>query len=112
MSTQPTLVIVPGSFSTSDMYEPIFQGLRSKGYNIHILDPPCYPKNYKAGSGNPPPTMYDDAKFINEFVGKLVEKGEDVVLLPHSYGGKFILHVVLRGVVLREKNEDKRSRSN
>lgn len=84
----PTLVIVPGSFGTSDMYDPIVLPLRKNGYDIHVLDPPCYPKNYKAGSGSPAPSMYDDAKFVSDYVQKLGDEGLEVVLLGHSYGGK------------------------
>jgi pimeloyl-ACP methyl ester carboxylesterase len=82
----PTLVLVPGSFGTSEMYDPVVLPLREKGYTIHGLDPPCYPKNHKKGV--PPPTMYDDAKFINDFVEGLADKGEEVVVLAHSYGGE------------------------
>lgn len=94
MSAQPALVIVPGSFSTSDQYDPIVLPLREKGYTVHIIDPPCYPKNYKAGSTGPPPTMYDDAKFVNEYVGKLVDEGKEVVLVSHSYGGEFKTNLI------------------
>ena len=82
----PTMVLVPGSFARSEMYDPVVLPLREKGYTIHALDPPCYPKNYKKGT--PPPSMYDDAKFIKEFVEELADKGEEVVLFAHSYGGK------------------------
>jgi pimeloyl-ACP methyl ester carboxylesterase len=68
----PTLVIVPGSFSTSDMYDPVVLPLREKGYTIHVLDLPCYPNNY--AKGRAPPSMHDDAKAVSEFVGKLVDQ--------------------------------------
>jgi pimeloyl-ACP methyl ester carboxylesterase len=79
----PALVLVPGSFVTSDSYDPVVLPLRAKGYTVHVLDPPCYPKNYKKGVAAP--SMYDDAKFISDFVEGL---NEDVVLLAHSYGGE------------------------
>jgi hypothetical protein len=83
----PTLVLVPGSFSTPDMYDPVVLPLREKDYSIHVLDLPCYPNNYKKGTA--PPSMMDDAKAISDFVEKLAdEKGEDVVLMAHSYGGR------------------------
>lgn len=81
----PTLVIVPGSFGASELYDPVVVPLREKGYIIHVLDPPCYPKSFK--KGNPLPNMYDDAKFVKDFVEGLADKGEDVVIMPHSYGG-------------------------
>ncbi|KAF2035223.1 alpha/beta-hydrolase [Setomelanomma holmii] len=81
----PTMVIVPGSFGRSELYDPVVLPLRAKGYTIHALDPPCYPSSYKEGA--PPPNMYDDAKFVHDFVEALADKGEEVVLFAHSYGG-------------------------
>ncbi|KAL6711733.1 hypothetical protein ACN47E_004667 [Coniothyrium glycines] len=87
MSASATLVLVPGSFSESEMYDPVVLPLRQKGYEIYVLDPPCYPKNYKPNTGIAPPSMYDDAKFIAGQVEKLSDEGKEVVLLAHSYGG-------------------------
>jgi pimeloyl-ACP methyl ester carboxylesterase len=80
----PTLVLVPGSFVDSEAYDPVVLPLRAKGYTIHVLDPPCYSKGYAKGKA--PPSMYDDAKFVSDFVEGLGDK--EVVLLAHSYGGK------------------------
>jgi pimeloyl-ACP methyl ester carboxylesterase len=83
-----TLVVVPGSFGKSELYDPVVLPLREKGYTVHVLDPPCYPKSFKKGA--PPPSMFDDAKFISDFIEGLVdrEEAEDVVLMGHSYGGE------------------------
>ncbi len=42
-----------------------------------------------ASEGRPgkPPTMYDDAAFINKEAEKLADEGKDVILVGHSYGG-------------------------
>jgi pimeloyl-ACP methyl ester carboxylesterase len=82
----PTMVLIPGSFAHSSLYSTVISPLRSKGFSIHALDPPCYPKSYVKGA--PPPSMYDDAKFIASYVEKLADEGEDVVLFAHSYGGE------------------------
>jgi hypothetical protein len=87
MASQPILVLIPGSFSWSHQYDALVQPLRAKGHVVHVLEPPCYPAGYKANAENPLPNMYDDAKFINEFVSKLVDEEKEVVLLAHSYGG-------------------------
>ncbi|KAH8728951.1 Alpha/Beta hydrolase protein [Phaeosphaeriaceae sp. PMI808] len=82
----PTLVLVPGSFGSSEMYDPVVLPLRQRGYDIHVLDPPCYPRGYKKGA--PAPSMYDDARFISEYITGIADKtGNNVVLLAHSYGG-------------------------
>lgn len=80
---KPTIVLIPGSFVHSSHYDPTLQPLRDKGLSIHVLDPPCY-HTKKPG---PPPTMHDDAAFITDFVEGLADKGEEVVLVSHSYGG-------------------------
>jgi pimeloyl-ACP methyl ester carboxylesterase len=92
----PTLILVPGSFTTSEMYDPVTKPLRAKGYDIHVLDPPCYPAKYQKGM--PAPSMYDDAKYITEYVEKFLAEndGRDVVLLAHSYGGMLSPHHVRR----------------
>jgi pimeloyl-ACP methyl ester carboxylesterase len=102
-STHATLVIVPGSFSFSHFYDPLVNPLRSKGYDIHVLDPPAYPqaelewqKKYGNEATKPaPPTMYDDAKFTADAIEKLVEEGKDVVVMGHSYGGKFEHYILV-----------------
>ncbi|KAF1945015.1 alpha/beta-hydrolase [Clathrospora elynae] len=104
MYPQPTLVLVPGSFATTDMYEPLVAPLRAKGHTIHVLEPPCYPASYKTSSGKPPPSMYDDAKFINTFVVELIEEGKEVVVLAHSYGG-IPASESLKGVTKKEREQ-------
>jgi pimeloyl-ACP methyl ester carboxylesterase len=71
------------------MYDPLITPLRARGYDIHILEPPCYPAGYHASSCTGHPSMYDDAKYINDFVMKLANDGNEVVVIAHSYGGKF-----------------------
>jgi pimeloyl-ACP methyl ester carboxylesterase len=89
MSSQPSVVLVPGSFCPGSMYDPLVMPLRAKGYDIHVLEPPCYPAGYNANSSAPQPTMYDDAKFINKYVTALADSGKEVIVLAHSYGGEF-----------------------
>lgn len=86
MASHPTLVVVPGSFSRSSDYDSIANPLREKGYTVHVLDAPCYPNSYKKGT--PAPNMHDDAKFIHDFVEKIVDEGKEVVMWAHSYGGE------------------------
>lgn len=88
MSSSSTLVLVPGSFAESHMYDGVVKPLREKGYDIFVLDPPCYPGAYKAGRvGPPPPGMQDDARFVAKQLQELVDAGKDIVVLGHSYGG-------------------------
>jgi pimeloyl-ACP methyl ester carboxylesterase len=93
-----TIVLVPGSFSPSFFYTPVAEPLRAAGYTVHVLDPPSY-YTKKAGA---PPTVYDDAAHISAFVRELVDAGEEVVLLAHSYGGTPASQALL-GLTVRER---------
>lgn len=90
MYSQPTIVLVPGSFCFGDIYNVVLDPLRAeKSYDIQVLEPPCYPAGYVRGpeSGAAPPNMYADARYIHEHVEKLADEGKEVVLIAHSYGG-------------------------
>ncbi|KAG9191967.1 hypothetical protein G6011_10701 [Alternaria panax] len=87
MTSQPSVVLVPGSFCHASMYDSLVTPFRTEGYDIHVLEPPCYPAGYNASSGTAHPSMYDDAKFINKFVMKLADDGKEVIVIAHSYGG-------------------------
>jgi pimeloyl-ACP methyl ester carboxylesterase len=103
MASQPILVLIPGSFSWSHQYDALVQPLRAKGHVVHVLEPPCYPAGYKTNTENPLPSMFDDAKFINEFVSKQVDEEKQVVLLAHSYGG---MSKTSTGPSLRPQHEE------
>lgn len=92
MSNQPTVVFIPGSFCFVDSYNAVLDPLRAKGYDIQVLEPPCYPAGYVRGTegGAAPPNMYADARYIQERVEKLADEGKEVVLVAHSYGGTSI----------------------
>lgn len=82
MVSKPTLVLVPGSFTPATGYDPLAEAFAAKGYSIKVLDLRTVGK--KPGT---PPTMYDDAAYINSEVAKLADEGKEVVLVAHSYGG-------------------------
>ena len=99
MSSQPTVVVVPGSFCFGDIYNEVLDPLRAKGYDIQVLEPPCYPAGYKRGSnGGAPPNMYADARYIHEHVEKLADEGKEVVLVAHSYGGMYFSQPLNSGI--------------
>jgi pimeloyl-ACP methyl ester carboxylesterase len=71
------------------MYDSLVMPLRTEGYDIHVLELPCYPAGYEGKFGDASPSMYDDARVINRFVTQLADGGKEVVILAHSYGGQF-----------------------
>jgi hypothetical protein len=78
----PTLVLIPGSFNFISSYTGVIAAFTSLGHTIHALDLRTVGK--KPGF---PPTMYDDAAFINAELTALADEGKEIVLVGHSYGG-------------------------
>lgn len=85
--SKPSILLIPGSFSGPDAYDPVFEAVREKGYEIRGLHLPTVGLRKREGRPGEPPTMYDDAVFIRREVEKLADEGKDVILISHSYGG-------------------------
>jgi hypothetical protein len=85
MSTiKPAIVIVPGSFTPASFYSSVVDKLKQAGYpTVEVAQYPSI------GRRDPEPaaTMYDDSNFVHEFVEKLADVGDDIVVVAHSYGG-------------------------
>lgn len=75
--------IVPGSFARTAFYDPLREALIAEGYATSITPLPSIGMRH----GRPPATMEEDAECIRAATEGLVEQGEDVVLVMHSYGG-------------------------
>jgi predicted alpha/beta hydrolase len=84
---KPSILLVPGSFVPSYLYQPILDSVSREGYEIRGLHLPSIGRSSLQGRESPAPTMYDDAEFIAEEAGKLADQGKDVVVIGHSYGG-------------------------
>ncbi|KAH7174781.1 Alpha/beta hydrolase fold-1 [Fusarium flagelliforme] len=78
-----TVVIIPGSFATPTLYEPLTQSLARDGVPSEIVNLPSVGRK----EGKEPATMTDDVNEISSVVEKLLDEDKDVVLLAHSYGG-------------------------
>jgi surfactin synthase thioesterase subunit len=79
----PALVIVPGSFAPTKMYDEFVESLKSHDIKTIVINTPSVGRK----EGRPPATMSDDAQEISNVVSKLLDEGEQVVLMTHSYGG-------------------------
>jgi pimeloyl-ACP methyl ester carboxylesterase len=79
---KPTILIVPGGFTTPELYSDVITHVASEGYAVQALHLPSV--GYKT---NVPGTMQDDAAFIASEISKHANEGKDVVLIAHSYGG-------------------------
>ena len=79
----PVIVLVPGAFGTPSGFDKLLPHLKDAGFSTH---PGPYP------SCNPPDpataTCQDDITSLRDNVLlPLVQQGQDVVVVAHSYGG-------------------------
>ena len=78
----PTIIIIPGAWTTGELFQPLINVLSSSGYNTRIHSLPS------VNSPNPAAdTVATDTAFYRSFICSSVDNGEDVVILTHSYGG-------------------------
>ncbi|KAF2261500.1 alpha/beta-hydrolase [Lojkania enalia] len=82
MATEPTIILIPGSFAIPALYYNVTKPLAAQGYDIYTLNLQTTEK--KPGKL---PTLADDATYIAKNVEILADQGKDVVLVGHSYGG-------------------------
>ncbi|CAI6081693.1 unnamed protein product [Clonostachys chloroleuca] len=94
-----TVVIVPGSFSIPSLYDSFVEDLEKNGVRAVVV------KLASVGRKETPGTLSDDVDAISEVVTPLLDAGQEVVLLTHSYGG-------VPGSQSLEKLSDKARRAN
>lgn len=75
----PSIVIVPGSFSEKGAYQPFVNAIRAKGFPAVSVDLLSSQKRL----GLEPATMQDDAKRVRDVVEALLAQGKEVVVLGH-----------------------------
>ncbi|CEI66046.1 hypothetical protein FVEN_g4543 [Fusarium venenatum] len=80
---KPAVVIVPGNFSLPRFWGAIQQSVQDKGYPVEVAGL----KSSREETINPAPGLADDVEEASSVLKKHIDKGSDVVLLMHSYGG-------------------------
>lgn len=83
MAPKPTIVIVPGSFSTASVYYDLVKRIETKGYEVYVNSLPSTIRN----PPEKPATLEDDAAFCRSIIEGLADQGRDIMVLTHSYGG-------------------------
>ena len=79
-STKPHIVLVPGAWHTGACYDLIIPLLQDAGYATTALTLPSV-------GAEPPVTSTDqDAAVVHSAVSDLVDVGQDIVVVMHSYG--------------------------
>lgn len=80
---KPAILVVSGGWHLSKSYSKLTAQLESSGYEVHVPTPPSMTGSRPPNKGLPDDT--DQIRFVAE---GLVNKGRDVVVLMHSYGGQ------------------------
>lgn len=84
--SKPSILLIPGAMGIPEFYQNVIDAVTAQGIEILGLHLPS--AGLKTGPREGAlPTMYDDAVFIAKETERLADKGKDVILLPHSYGG-------------------------
>jgi alpha-beta hydrolase superfamily lysophospholipase len=81
MTSNTTFVLVPGAWHLASALDPIAKPLSAAGYTVKMVDLP--------GCGAEPPLSEfgPDVEAISKAIAEEADRGQDVVLFMHSYGG-------------------------
>lgn len=85
---KPTLIFVPGSWFPSTCWDPVTSLLSSPPHNLPCVTIPL-PSTHTPlppPAGTPFPTLLDDITAIRTAITAVTSRGDDVVLVLHSYG--------------------------
>jgi pimeloyl-ACP methyl ester carboxylesterase len=80
MSPKPTLVLVPGSWHSPDVWNKIVTLMEAQQYK-------CVPVTLPSTLSNPSTGFADDVGAVRDAIVAETAQGRDVVLVVHSYGG-------------------------
>lgn len=81
MSSKPTFIFVPGAWHSPEYFNDIREYLTKQGYSSAGVTTP-------GPNSNPPlDSMKPDVDAVVSVVTPILDQGEDVVLVVHSYGG-------------------------
>ncbi|KAL3455232.1 alpha/beta-hydrolase [Aspergillus heterothallicus] len=82
MSSLPTILLIHGAWHTRQNYASFAAALRARGFPVHCpLLPSCDELRSPRGS------FADDVRAVRELATKLVDSGERILMVMHSYGG-------------------------
>lgn len=80
MSSNKTIVIVPGAWHKSHFFEQTASHLQAAGYN-------CSPIDLASVGASPPVTSFQpDVELIKQAITRAADAGHDITVIGHSYG--------------------------
>jgi len=80
-SSKPKILVIGGGWHTPHSYAKLTEQLKSAGHEVHI---PALPSTN--GSRPPSADLYSDTEHVRSIAKDLVDKGDELVVLMHSYG--------------------------
>lgn len=80
-SSLPHVMIAHGSWHTPEAYSSLEDALEKRGYDVTI---PSHPTSRADGVAK---TLSDDCQYFRAKLERLINRGLEVVLVMHSYGG-------------------------
>ncbi|KAI1621738.1 Alpha/beta hydrolase fold-1 [Exophiala viscosa] len=81
MNTKPVIYMLHGAWHSPAYFVTVKSMFEARGYKV------ISPQVPTSGAVPPTKTLYDDADFVRGELEPLIEHGQDVVLVMHSYGG-------------------------
>jgi len=80
---QPLIVVICGAFHQAAHYSKLTDALRTAGFTVLCQT------NQSAGPGSTPAkkTLYDDVQAVQNLLIPYLDRGEEAILISHSYGG-------------------------
>ncbi|GAM88148.1 hypothetical protein ANO11243_061790 [Dothideomycetidae sp. 11243] len=87
MAHNIAILFITGSYSLPAAYQSFIDAISKAGYEINTPHLPTVGLRSREGRPGQGPSMYDDADLVSRELADLVDRGKDVVLIGHSYGG-------------------------
>lgn len=79
--SKPHIVLIPGAWHSPAAFDAVSAQLQTHGYTIHARQLPA------VGSTTPSPDLSDDIAVVQSLVDEAIGTGNDVIVIPHSWGG-------------------------
>ncbi|ORX38704.1 Alpha/beta hydrolase fold-1 [Kockovaella imperatae] len=89
MLSKPTILVIHGSWHVPAHYEPLVQSFKSQGFEAVCPRLPSFAAKPHIG-------LREDVRAIQAALEELVEAGQDILVLAHSYGGVVTSQAVTR----------------
>ena len=81
MAANPLVYVLHGAWHGPVHFESVKAKFHSLGYSMRC------PQQPSTGASPPTKTLHDDAAYVRAELELLVEHGQEVILVMHSYGG-------------------------